>query len=424
MKKISIIGFGKIGQAIAAFILRRNWQVVAIDTDRALVNAVSQNGFHSTEPGLNEIIQPALTEKRLIVTGDFATIHNSQAVIICIPLGVDKNNQPDKEPFLECIRELAPGLCNRTVVIVETSVPVGFCRNELAPALQQLGVEHGREFFLAASPERIKSGTMLQQLETIPKAIGGYDVAAGNAAFDIYRDFFEEKQLVLLPNLEAAELMKLAGMIYRDVNIALSNQLATFANSIDTSFADILPLINADGEAGLLQPGIGVAGHCTPVYPWFLIENFKQQQLSFTLAQESRKINDHMPAYAASLVEDLLQKKNVLILGLAFRPRVKEDSRSIAYPLQEIFSQKKIAVQLHDPCFSKEEIEAKGFTCCDDIYNSGAEAVIIVTMHPEYHQIDWNKMAVSGIKYLVDGRNSTQAAAVEKAGIKYMGIGR
>lgn len=424
MKKISIIGFGKIGQAIAGFILRRDWQVVAVDNNPDLVKTIRQNGFQSTEPGLQDLIQPALQEGRLTVTDDYNAIRRSNAVIICIPLGIDAHNKAHKEPFLNCVRQIAAVLSKGTVVIVETSVPVGFCRNDIALVLEAEGLQHGNDFFLAASPERIKSGTMLKQLESIPKVIGGYDVAAGNAAMEIYSSFFGQGQLVLLQGLEAAEFMKLAGMIYRDVNIALSNQLAAFANSIGANFVDLLPLINADGEAGLLQPGIGVAGHCTPVYPWFLVENFKQQQLEFTLAKESRHVNESMPAYAASLLMPLLEKKKVLILGLAFRPGVKEDARSIAYPLRDLFLQRNVEVLLHDPCFSAEEISAKGFLPCNDIYNSGAEAVVIVTMHAEYHQIDWQKMASSGIAHLIDGRNQADASAVEAAGISYQGIGK
>ena len=135
---------------------------------------------------------------------------------------------------------------------------------------------------------------------------------------------------------EAAEMVKLAGMIYRDVNIALSNQFAQFANATGIHFADLIPLINTDREANLLQPGIGVGGHCTPVYPYFLIENFKQAGLDFTLASQSRSINDQMANYAVSLIKDKVRNKKALLLGLSFRPNVKEDALSTTYLLNEV----------------------------------------------------------------------------------------
>src|SRR5207342_2036899 len=188
--------------------------------------------------------------------------------------------------------------------------------------------------------------------------------------FEIYRWFFDENLLHQVESIEAAEMIKLAGMIYRDVNIALSNQLAQFADSKGIHFTDLIPLINTDREAGLLQPGIGVGGHCTPVYPYFMIENFKQAGLDFSLGSQSRLINDSMAEYAISLVKDKVQTKKALLLGLSFRPNVKEDALSVAYRLNEVLVNKGFEVSLHDVEYSPEEITAKGFTATNDIYNS------------------------------------------------------
>ena len=182
---------------------------------------------------------------------------------------------------------------------------------------------HGADFLLAHSPERIKSGTMLEQLKQIPKIIGGVSKEATEKAFEIYEMFFDESLLYKVESIEAAEMIKLAGMIYRDVNIALSNQLAQFADSKGIHFTDLIPLINTDREAGLLQPGIGVGGHCTPVYPYFMIENFKQAGLDFTLARQSRLINDNMAEYAISSVKDKVKTKKALLLGFEFPAQCK-----------------------------------------------------------------------------------------------------
>jgi nucleotide sugar dehydrogenase len=200
--------------------------------------------------------------------------------------------------------------------------------------------------------------------------------------------------------------------------------LALLANAHGINFQEMLSLINGDNEANLLQPGIGVAGHCTPVYPYFLIENFRSIGLDFSLAAEGRRINDEMAAYAVSLVQPQLVHKKVLILGLAFRPGVKEDAGSVAYRLKPQLEQAGIASVLHDPHYSEQEIQQRGFTCSNDLYESGAEALILVTMHREYSSIDWKKMAASGIQYVVDGRNQLDREAIKAAGIHYWGIGR
>lgn len=424
MNKISIIGFGKIGQAISALLLHKETNVLAVDTNTALLDSIRQQGYHSTEPGLKEIIQPGLADGRLTLSGDYAQVSGSEAVIICIPLGVTDQNQVNKSLFLDCIRQLAPSLRNKAVLVLETTVPVGFIRQEMVTTLEQLGCVHGRDFFMACSPERIKSGTMLQQLASIPKAIAGLDEAAADAAYNFYLRYFSTDQLVKLPSLEAAEFMKLSGMVYRDINIALSNQLALLANAHGINFQEMLSLINGDNEANLLQPGIGVAGHCTPVYPYFLIENFQNIGLDFSLAAEGRRINDEMAAYAVSLVQPHVVHKKVLILGLAFRPGVKEDAGSVAYRLKPQLEQAGIESVLHDPHYSEQEIQQRGFACNNNLYESGAEALILVTMHREYNSIDWSRMASSGIRYVVDGRNQLDKEAIKAAGIHYWGIGR
>lgn len=424
MQKISIVGFGKIGQAMAAHILRQGWQVTAIDNNEAQVKSYIGDGFHSVEPGIEKIIQPALHSGQLQLSSDYSFVEGSEAIILCIPLLVDEAQQISKSPFLYCIQQLAPWLQQKVLLMVETSVPVGFCRKHIQPLLTMEGKEHGRDYLLAASPERIKSGTMLEQLQSIPRAVGGLDAEAGQAALKVYAHFFRKEQLILLPGTEAAEFMKLAGMIYRDVNIALSNQLAMFAQATGLNLVDLIPLINADREAALLQPGIGVGGHCTPVYPYFMMENFREAGLDFSLAAESRRINEAMAGFAWSQIKEQLNNKKVLILGLSFRPQVKEDALSVSYTLQKVLQNENVSAELNDPYYSPEEIRAKGFAPCQDIYTTDAEAVILVTMHREYNDIDWRQMKTKGVRYVLDGRNQLNRAAIEQAGLHYTGIGR
>lgn len=424
MQKISIVGFGKIGQAMAAHILRQGYQVAAIDNNAEQLDYYAANGFHSVEPGVEDIIQPALYTGHLQLSSDYAAVSGSAAIILCIPLLVDEQQQINKTPFLDCVQQLAPWLQQKVLLMVETSVPVGFCRKDIQPVLISAGKRHGTDYLLAASPERIKSGTMLEQLQTIPRALGGLDAEAGEAALKAYGHFFRSEQLILLPGTEAAEFMKLAGMVYRDVNIALSNQLAMFAQATGLDLVDLIPLINADREAALLQPGIGVGGHCTPVYPYFMMENFREAGLDFSLAAESRRINEAMAAFAWSLLKTHLHKKKVLILGLSFRPHVKEDALSVSYTLQKVLANENVSAQLHDPYYSPEEISAKGFDPCPDIYTTEAEAVILVTMHKMYSKIDWVAMKAKGVRFVLDGRNQLERAAIEKAGLQYTGIGK
>lgn len=424
MRRISVIGFGKIGQAVAANILQQDIYVTAIDTNPDLQKLFKEGSFYTNEPGVNEILTSACRENKLIISDDFSLIKDSDAVIVAIPLLVDQEKKILDTPFLTAMHDIAPFLNRKTLIVIETSIPVGFGRNHVVPAIESKGKIHGTDFLLAHSPERIKSGTMLEQLLLIPKVIGGISAESTDKALQVYQWFFKGELLHRVESIEAAEMVKLAGMIYRDVNIALSNQFAQFANAVGIHFADLIPLINTDREANLLQPGIGVGGHCTPVYPYFLIENFKQAGLDFTLASQSRGINDQMADYAVSLIKGKLRNKKALLLGLSFRPNVKEDALSTTYLLGEVLIRSGFEVLVHDVEFSNEEIKAKGLNPVDDIYNSDAEVVFLVTMHKEYHQIDFDKLAVKGVRYFIDGRNNIDRNKAEAAGIEYLGIGR
>ena len=424
MKRISVIGFGKIGQAVAANILQKDIRVTAIDSDPGLGKLFESAAYHTMEPGLEEILPSAYRKGLLEISTDYSLVKDSEAIILAIPLLVDDEKKILDLPFLDAAMKLAPFLRNNTVVVIETTVPVGYCRNFVLPALESTGIRHGLDFLLAHSPERIKSGTMLEQLHLIPKIIGGINTEATEKACQVYRWFFDDNLLRKVESVESAELLKLAGMIYRDVNIALSNQLAQFAHKAGINFTDLIPLINTDREADLLQPGIGVGGHCTPVYPYFMIRNFRDAGLEFTLALESRKINDGMAAYAISKLGNAVRSKKALLLGLGFRPNVKEDALSTTYLLHDSLVKSGYEVFVHDTGYSDEEIRSKGLIPSGNIYDLDAEVVFLVTMHDEYYHLDFEKMFRSGIRFLIDGRNCINRNAVKKAGIRYFGIGR
>lgn len=424
MKKISVVGFGKIGQAVVANILKYDIQVTAVDINPDLKKIFESGSYETNEPDLADVLIKSFGSGKLEITNDFGGIKGSDAVIVAIPLLVDKQKNILDEPFLDCFKKLAPHFEKNVLIVIETSIPVGYGRNTVVPAIESMGKKHGADFLLVHSPERIKSGTMLEQLLRTPKVIGGVSKEATEKAYEIYQWFFDKSLIHLVDSIEAAEMVKLAGMAYRDVNIALSNQLAQFANKIGVNFADLIPMINTDGEAHLLQPGIGVGGHCTPVYPYFLINNFRQAGLNFILASESRVINDEMAEHSVSLVNSTVQKKSALILGLSFRPNIKEDTFSTTYLLNEALKNQGYEVSVHDTEFSAEELSRKGFAPAGDIYNSGAEAVFLVTMHKQYGNVDFAKLADSGVKIVVDGRNNLDRKKVEAAGLKYVGIGR
>jgi nucleotide sugar dehydrogenase len=424
MQKISIVGFGKIGQAVGANILQHGLKLNAVDINFHLAGIFASGQYYTNEPQLTEILQNGFEQGVLTISNDFSSVRGSAAIIVCIPLLVDEQKKILKQPFLDCFSQLVPHLSDQCIVSDETTVPVGFTRREILPALESAGMKHGKDFYLVHSPERIKSGSMLKQLNTTIKVVGGIDQNALMAGVEIYKKFIPADLVQPVNNVETAEMVKLAGMVYRDINIALANQLAQFAHCLNMDITEIIRLTNTDGEAFILDPGIGVGGHCTPVYPYFLIDNFRQQGMDFSLAKSARAINDAMALFAIDEINKRGVVKSVLLLGLGFRPEVREDIFSTTYLLKERLQQLSIQTYLHDPCFSLVEMQHKGFQPVEDIYAIKTEAVILVTAHAIYKEIDWKRLAANGCRYVLDGRNMLSANSIRSTGLEYIGIGR
>ncbi len=427
MKNIGLVGFGKIGQALAAQILDCGHRVTAVDSDAALSADLKAGDFTSPEPGVADSIRPAFAEGRLLISTEPSLLRECASVIVCIPLMVrdtqDGFGTIDFLPFDACFQALASVVHDGMLITLETTVPVGTCRNRLVSIFALAGKVYGRDYQLAFSPERVMSNTMRKQLVTNPKIVAGLTEEALAAAVDLYKSFLPPELIEAVSSMEVAEMIKLTAMVSRDVNIGLINQLSVFCDTAKVDVREVLKHVNSDQVSNLLSPGIGVGGHCTPVYPYFLIENFSAANLTFSLAMEARKINDSMVEYVANGVCEEFSLKTVLILGLGFRPNVKEDACSPAYQLNQILIHKGIQALIHDPLYTEDELKSKGWASVPNLYSTAVDAVFLVTMHDQFVDLDFSKLAELGCKIIVDGRNVFDQKKVVDSGIAYRGMG-
>jgi nucleotide sugar dehydrogenase len=224
--------------------------------------------------------------------------------------------------------------------------------------------------------------------------------------------------------IEAAEMTKLLGMLYRDVNIALANELAAFCELAGVDFERLRAAVNSDGEANVLVPGIGVGGHCTPVYPYFLTRESRRRGMTQRISEAAREINDNQPARQLDRIIAAwksLEGQRVHILGLGFRPGVKVDTFSPAYALGKELRVRGAVVTIEDPCYCDDEIRAAGF---EPGTAKNATVVILNTAHPEFAHPDFLSWRDSGVEVVLDGRNLWQRYSVEACGLVYFGIGR
>lgn len=428
--RIAVIGAGKMGLPLASQMAHRGASVIACDSSAHIVDEVNAGRCPIDEPDVSELIVEGRESGRLMATTDTVTaVARSDVVVVIVPALLTDEPRPvgaDLSVLESVSGQIAQGLKAGMMVCYETTVPVGATRSRLLPILETSGLTAGRDFALVFSPERVKSQLVLKNLTRTPKVVGGFDESSARRGEEFYQKYLGAPTMNM-GTLEAAELVKLAGMVYRDVNIALVNELARYADSTGIDIERVIEAANSDAESSLLHPGIGVGGHCTPVYPYFLTRDAQRRSVPVTLAERARHINDSQTGYALDqLAQSLggLQGRKVLILGLSFRPQVKEHSYSTAFIIRDELLRRGAEVYVHDPLYTPGEIRALGFKpgSLDAPFDS--DTIVLNTAHAAYESLDFQTLADNGVSAVLDGRNMWDADRIRAAGIAYVGIGR
>ncbi len=423
--KAVVVGGGKIGLPLACTFAANGAEVTVCDIDAGLVEAVNAGRSPHAEPGLEERVKAGVEAGRLGASLDTAgAVAGAEAVVVIVDAKLTPERGIDYANLRAATAAVAQGLKKGTLVSFETTLPVGGCREVLVPLLASGGLTPGADFHVVFSPERVKSNLIFVHLEETLKVVGGLDAesaAAGEAFYGKYLGV----EVISVGSLESAELVKLAGMVYRDVNIALANELAVFAEGKGIDFWPVLNAANTDNETFLLKPSIGVGGHCTPVYPYFLFQGAEAAGLDQQIARLSRQVNEEQPARNVARLKAALgglDGKKVHILGLAFRPGVREESYSPAFALRAALEAEGARVSLEDPLFGPEELSARGFRP-GDVEEVRPDAVILNTAHAEFREPDFVRWKALGLSAVLDGQAVWDRRRVEAAGLTYIGVG-
>jgi len=422
MTRVAVVGLGKIGLPLAGLFARKGARVAGCDVDPEVVAAVNRGESPvGGEPGLDEAVRAARDAGNLVATTDTAAaVAESDVVVVVVRVGIDASGRANFRQLDAAAAAIGHGLRRGSLVLLETTVPVGTTRNHFGRRLRGTsGLKEG-DFRLAYSPERVSSGSVFRDLATYPKLVGGVDAASNEAARGFYRAMVDSDVLVL-PDAETAEFAKLAESVYRDVNIALANELARAAEQLGVDYAVAAAAGNSQPFSHLHAPGLGVGGHCIPVYPYFLT-----QSVDSPLVALGREINDSMAEYGverlAQAIEGGLSGRTALVLGLAYRGGVKEAELSSALLVAEALRRRNARVLVHDPLFTAAEVRSLGLEPATVPPAGEVEAVVLQAGHPEYAGLDFRSFR--GCKAVLDGRRFFDASAVEALGLRYVAIGK
>jgi nucleotide sugar dehydrogenase len=424
---VAVVGLGKIGLPLAAQFSGKGLHVIGCDVLEDVVEII--NGGHShihEEPGLEEAVAASVASGRLRATTDTpGAVAEANVVVVIVPLMVGADRNMEYRNLDAATRAVGRGLKRGTLVIFETTLPVGTTRRRLAPMLEkESGLKAGADFHLAFSPERVYSGRIFEDLRRYPKIVGGVDAASTERAVAFYRSVLDA-EVMPVENVETAEFAKLAETTYRDVNIALANQLALYGASRDVNVSEAFKASNSQPFSHLHRPGIGVGGHCIPVYPLFLLSDARDDELS--LIRDGRRTNDHMAEVGVRQLDKALgglASRKVLVLGASYREDVKELAFSTAILVVDLLHKAGAQVLIHDPLFKPEELRAFEAEVVDLDSDAalGADAVIVQAWHSEYRGLDWRRF--KHLRVVLDGRGAVDPDAVLAAGVSYIAVGK
>ncbi len=409
--KASVFGMGKAGLTLAAVIANSGISVIGVDINPNIVKAINEGkSTIAEEPGLDELIKNVAGKMLKATTDGVSAVKNSNVHIIIVPLYIDEKNQPDYQNILLVARVIAQGLKKGDLVILETTAPVGTTDVILRKELEKRSGLKVGEFQLAHSPERIMTGYSISRFKEFPKVVAGIDKQSGDSCEQFYKQFCSKVYRV--SSTRTAELTKIAEGMYRDVNIAIANELYAISEAYGVNFWELRKAANHE-YCNILEAGIGVGGHCIPVYPHFLIQDQKLAGLT-KLTKTARDVNDAMAEYFAKKALEIVNankhnsKKGILIIGLTYREGVKEIAYTRAKALIELLKKSKIIVKGLDPLLNKTEIKQ-----LFDIENANEaedwsqySCIIIVNKEKQYIQ----KLKAIDPKVIIDCKNLLERA--------------
>ncbi|HET9496017.1 MAG TPA: nucleotide sugar dehydrogenase [Chloroflexia bacterium] len=425
---VAVVGLGKIGLPLAARFAQSGLRVTGCDINPDVVAEVNAGRSHvKQESGLEEAVASAVSQGLLRATTDTASaVRESNVVVVIVPVVVDEERNVDYRGIDAATRAVAEGLQRGTLVLYETTLPVGTTRTRFGPALEGVsGLRAGEDFCLAFSPERVYSGRIFRDLEQYPKVVGGTTPECTRRAAEFYRVALGGAPVMEMQDADTAELVKLMETTYRDVNIALANEFARFASARGLPVDQAIAAANSQPFSHIHRPGIAVGGHCIPVYPYFLINYAGESEMN--LPRLSRRINDDMAHWALQrLSQELggLEGKRVLVLGLSYRENVKEPIFSGGVRLISLLREAGAVPLVNDPLFTDDEIAAYGAVPASLVDLPAIDAAIVQAYHNRYRDVDWHALARSGCSVVLDGRNSIDPMAVRASNMTYLGMGR
>ncbi len=376
VKKVSIIGQGYVGLPLAMAALSAGWQVTGIDVSNRIVESLN-SGISHVEDVSNEILQSAIDSGFYKATQDGGAVSDSDCCVICVPTPLDENGLPDLSYLESAVRLVAVHLPEGALLISESTSYPGTIRDFVIPLVAALRSDYGQGMSFASSPERVDPRNQEWHMKNTPRLVSGIDQISTARALAFYKTFCDSVIEVSKP--EVAEMAKLLENTFRQVNIALVNQLVPFCSEIGV---DIREVVEAAGSKpyGYMKffPGAGVGGHCIPIDPLYLLWKARQVGVELPFVAKADEINGTMPEYVVSRLVQLANPASgstLAILGVAYKAEISDVRESPAVHVARAIQRKGFKPVWKDPWVST-------FHDFEEMVNHKISGAIVVTAQP------------------------------------------
>jgi UDP-N-acetyl-D-mannosaminuronic acid dehydrogenase len=392
---VAVYGLGKMGLPLASVYADVTGNVTGVDIDTGTVARINACACPvDGEPGLPELVADLVGDGALTATTDSARAAAEAAVhVVIVPTLIDEG-EPDLSALEAAIRAIGSGLDPGDLVVVESTVPPRTCRDRVVPWLEAESGHAVGEFGVAFCPERTMSGRALADIRgTHPKVVGGVDEPSRDAATLVYRTI-TDAGVIPVADATTAECVKVFEGVYRDVNIALANELARMADELGVDVTAAIETANTQPYCDIHSPGPGVGGHCIPYYPHFLIEEFGTPN---PLLETARSVNDSMPSFTVGKLADELDAagesladSTVVVLGLTYRAGVDETRASPGIAIASVLADRAETVYAADPVCSSPPPDGVQRVSVDEVSDLDLDAAVLATAHEEFTSFSEN----------------------------------
>lgn len=415
MTSICVLGLGYIGLPTASIFASNGFQVVGVDVDSQIVEVLSKGQIHISEPGLKTVVRAAIQSGNLLVK---EVPEPADIFIIAVPTPIKDDKSADLTYVVQATESILPFLRQGNLVILESTSPPRTTEDLLVPILQKSGYIIGEDIYLAHCPERVLPGNILHEFVSNNRIIGGINHKSAAKAREIYEKVVQGD--LLITDATSAEMAKLMENTFRDVNIALANEVCRLAYDLNLDALEIIKLANVHPRVNLHQPGPGVGGHCLAVDPWFIVEKSNTAQL----IRLSREINDAMPSFVVGLVKKMLAQTanpKVTVLGVTYKGNVDDIRESPATKIIRELKQENMAVGIYDPYVKNYEFELSNL---EEAF-VGSDLVLLLADHKEFKYLSAEELGLlMRARQLFDTRNCLNHSKWKDAGFRVKVLGK